>query len=269
VVDVTASRLERLLGPPRTADGLTGGAVLSLSQEFPGNPLTAEARVLANRFLATTREIGDCRAPQVRLAWHHLLMTVANARSRSGTLRLGGGSVYLDPTPEEAAASFCLPSAEADGHSLQLSSDDPLSWRRLTEQVPGLTVPTASAVLAAIWPTSHAALDNIAMGSLVGLQAIDAEGRPAAGVTLEELNNVWRDSVAGVKSWADYDWFIGTLRATASRPDMADRGVRIADVEQALTLIGGRAAGYSAAQWGPWAARLHELVRLAEESWSA
>jgi hypothetical protein len=273
VVDPPVLRLEALLGPPRAIERLTPEAVLQLCSEFPVRNLAEEVRILAARFARAETE----RRPEGdrRLAWHHLLMAVANLKSRGANVHPGGTECFLDDVDDVGIESFRLPvptlrsssAADRGEESPVVAVEDPDSWQSLMEAVQGLTVTTTTTLLAALWPHTHAILDNLDAGTVMGLQALDGRGKPWGDVTVAGLNSMWRDVVTGTKTWPDYEWFRGTLHKTVEQPGFNSRSVGLLDVERSLYLIGGRAAGYNATQWSEWDLRLTDILEMATATW--
>lgn len=138
--------------------------------------------------------------------WHHLLLAVGNFK------RQGATKVRPPRLPSDNRAHQQREVLSIAG--LALSEDDPDSWKLFQERTDGIGVASATSVLAALWPSSHAIMDVNALSAAVGV-AIDAHGEgvpdwlPAAS------------SCARVRvDWNKYGWYRESLGATAKHYDI-------------------------------------------------
>ncbi len=270
----TEARLTALLGPPRIVERLSPAAVADLNRELPDRDLTVDIRILAARFAGAEANRDDPATS--RLAWHHLLMAVSNLKSRGSSLHVGSASShYLDAVSPTLVDSFVIPAPSPGVAEPQtgpaaacVRADDPSSWETLISAVRGLTVTAATAVLAAVWPDKHAMIDNLSVGTLIGLQSMDGTGTRFGTTTISDLNMIWRDVVTGARTWGDYRWFLDTIRKTVDQPAFAERSIGPLMVERALSLIGARATGYPGTQWPDWDRRLTEVISQADQAWA-
>jgi hypothetical protein len=129
----------------------------------------------------------------------------------------------------------------------QLDRDNVASWQHLT-QIPGLGIPTASCLLAALWPGSHAIMDVYDRRAAVGLQV----GR-------RSHNDRRPDTACGPsREWWFYDWFRRTVMLTAQAADCEP-----VSVERALYILGARTARKRDDKWeqhGTWSEYYHAAV---------
>jgi hypothetical protein len=206
-----------------------------------GKP-AGESRVSRNDWLRAWRNIGvlasrlfDTLDPQGRCdpeTFHHLLLAVGNFKRQAGDIHLRVD--FADLAAERRGESLVLP-----GDLGRLDRDGVASWQRL-DQIPGLGIPTASCLLAALWPDSHAIMDIYDRRALVGVQV----GRHS--------HNDRRLDVARVPSheWWFYDWFRRTVTLTAQTADCEP-----VSVERALYILGARTASELGDKWeqqGTW-----------------
>jgi hypothetical protein len=114
--------------------------------------------VLASRLFDTVDTQGRCDAE----TFHHLLMAVGNFKRQAG-------DIHLPVDFAELAAKRRRKSLVLPGDLGRLDRDDVASWQRL-ERIPGLGIPTASCLLAALWPDSHAIMDVRDRRATIGLR---------------------------------------------------------------------------------------------------
>jgi hypothetical protein len=161
----------------------------------------SDIAVLAQRFLECD---ATDRVPMAR-AWHHLLMAVGNFKRQAGLIVPG-------PLTALGGASHCPDQVlipDNAGEQVTLACEDPTTWHRLTE-IPGLGVPTATTLLAALWPARHVIIDVRDTRAALGLGAgtlWDADG-------LEDAE--FPDIRTNGRYWELYQkWFRPTILATA------------------------------------------------------
>lgn len=199
--------------------------------------------VLASRLFETLDRQGQPDPETL----HHLLLAVGNFKRQAGDIHLPVDMGDLATGPR--AKSLVLP-----GGLGQLHRDDVASWQRL-DQIPGLGIPTASCLLAALWPDSHAIMDVLDRRAAVGVQV----GRRS--------RNDRRLNAASIPSrkWWFYDWFRRTVTLTAQAADCEP-----VLVERALYILGARTARALGDEWekqhGTWSeycgAALSQVDRL-------
>lgn len=91
-----------------------------------------------------------------RYRWHHLVLAVGNFK-REGGRRIRPGRLTGPALP--AAAATPLAHFSVPGTAVILDCEDPGSWVRFTDSLPGAATATATTVLAALWPTRHFVFD--------------------------------------------------------------------------------------------------------------
>lgn len=184
--------------------------------------------VLVSRLFDTIDITGRCDAE----TFHHLLMAVGNYKRQAG-------DIHLPVDFAELAAKRRRKSLVLPGGLGRLDRDDMASWHRL-ERIPGLGIPTASCLLAALWPDRHAIMDvrdrRAAIGLRVGRRSHDDQRLDAAWVPGDE--------------WWFYDWFRQTVKLTARAAKCEP-----VSVERALYVLGVRTAKQLGKKWerdGTW-----------------
>ena len=128
---------------------------------------------------------------------------------------------------------------ELPGGFGRLVRGDVDSWRRLN-QIPGLGIPTASCLLAALWPDDHAIMDVLDRRAAVALQI----GRHSHND--QRLDTTWLPS----NEWQFYEWLRETVTLTAQAA-----GGKPVMVERALYVVGARTAAELGEKWersGTW-----------------
>lgn len=129
--------------------------------EFGLGPIWSDVSVLAERFWGTADSSDDAS-----LSWHHLLMAVGNFK-RQSPIR-PNARVGIHGTQGTPRDSIKIPVIGP------IRVDDVSSWQ-LLDDIPGVGVSTATALLSALWPDRHAIFDKLTAAAIVGLAA--AEGR--------------------------------------------------------------------------------------------
>jgi hypothetical protein len=154
-----------LLGPPQALP-LEYAAVHTLAERFSPFWLQTWRDI---EYLAEccwrSQATGDAAAMQ--RTWHHLLLAVGNFKRSAGTM------LPLRELLQPAGNVTRLDTFEVSG-IVQLRRLDPETWRTLTTEptkIKGIEVPTASTLLAALWPQDHAILDVRAGTALLDLTA--------------------------------------------------------------------------------------------------
>lgn len=194
--------------------------------------------VLANRIFDTLGAQEQCD-PET---FHHLLLAVGNFKRQAGVIHL---PVELaDSVAGSRRESLVLPSGLG-----RLERDSEASWQRL-RIIPGLgSIPTASCLLAALWPDSHAIMDVLDRRAAVGLRI----GRRSR--TDQRLDTA---RIPGHEWWF-YNWFRRTVTLTAEAADCD-----LVSVERALYILGSRTAGELGTKWelkGTWSDYCHAALR--------
>jgi hypothetical protein len=182
---------------------------------------------LASRLFGTLDAQGQCD-PET---FHHLLVAVGNFKRQAGDIHL---AVDFADLAAERGESLVLP-----GDLGRLDRDDVASWQRL-KRIPGLGIPTASCLLAALWPGSHAIMDVLDRWAVIGLQV----GRRSHND--RRLDTAWIPS----REWWFYDWFRQTVTLTAQAAHCEP-----VSVERALYVLGAWTAKELGKKWeqhGTW-----------------
>jgi hypothetical protein len=160
------------------------------------------------------------------------LLAVGNFKRQAGDIHVPVD--LADLTAGSRGESLMLPAGLG-----RLHRDSMASWQRLN-QIPGLGIPTASCLLAALWPDSHAIMDVLDRRATIGLQV----GR-------RSHNDCRLDRArAPSHEWWFYDWFRQTVTLTAQAADCEPLSV-----ERALYIVGMRTARELGDKWeqhGTW-----------------
>lgn len=174
----------------------------------------------------------------------------------AGNFKRQAGDIHLPvdlsaPAAGGAASGLILP-----GCGDRIERGTPGSWR-LLGQIPGLGgIPTASCVLAALWPDCHVIMDVRDRRAAVGLHV----GR--------RLADDRRLSTLRIPSgqWWFYDWFRRSVTATAKAASVSP-----VEVERALFVLDARVGNHLPDGWtrtGTWATyharALEQVSREAE-----
>jgi hypothetical protein len=140
---------------------------------------------LANRLFDTLGAREQCDAE----TFHHLLLAVGNFKRQAGVIHL---PVELaDSVAGSRRESLMLPSGLG-----RLERDSEASWQRL-RKIPGLgSIPTASCLLTALWPDSHAIMDVLDRRAAVGFQ-IGRRSRTPSDSTLRAVQAMNGGSTTG------------------------------------------------------------------------
>jgi hypothetical protein len=166
---------------------------------------------------------GECRAigadllasrePSPR-TWSELLMAVGNIKRQAKIHPMAWSDGEVDDG--DRRQTLRLPSIELDRDDLQ-------SWRELTKIV-GLQVPTATMVLAALWPANHATLDRWTFDGAVGLMSLtDQLPQRHDGNSAQSLSE---------PDWEDYnDVFLPLIKPNGG---FWDHGLALPEAEQGL-----------------------------------
>jgi hypothetical protein len=197
-------------------------------------------QALAHRLHESVGPQGRCD-PET---FHHLLLAVGNFKRQAGDIHL----------PIEFASQEMAPQSEwleLPGGFGRLVRGDVDSWRRLT-QIPGLGIPTASCLLAALWPDDHAIMDVLDRRAAVALQV----GRHSHND--QRLDTTCLPS----NEWQFYEWFRETVTLTAQAA-----GGKPVMVERALYVVGARTAAELGEKWersGTWSDYFRAAVGQAD-----
>jgi hypothetical protein len=113
--------------------------------------------VLASRLFDTVDSQGRSDAE----TFHHLLMAVGNFKRQAGDIHLPVD--FAGSVSKQRPKSLMLP-----GDLGRLECDKVAAWQRL-KGIPGLGIPTASCLLAALWPDSHVIMDVRDRRAAIGL----------------------------------------------------------------------------------------------------
>jgi hypothetical protein len=128
-------------------------------------------------------------------AWHHVLLAVANFKAQMPVF-----PARLPPLPvgENFKRGDTL-HVPVPGGPLTLRSEDPRTWRELSERLSGLGVPRTTTVLSALWPGRHVIADWHALSAAVALVGV----RNGWGHVPVEPNRADRLRVG----WEIYSWY--------------------------------------------------------------
>jgi|ERR1039457_858490 hypothetical protein len=173
-------------------------------------------------------------------AWQHVLLAVANFKAQMPLF-----PAQLPPLPvgENFKRGDTL-KVPVPGGPLTLRSEDPRTWRELSERVSGLGVPRTTTVLSALWPGRHVIADWRALSAAVALVGV----RNGWGHVPVEPDRADRLRVG----WEIYSWYRRVVLDCAAREDL--HPVRI---ERALYRLGDAMPG---ATWNDYASRIEERL---------
>lgn len=151
----------------------------------------ANLLALGRRFLAATGDDGAGGAE-----WHHLVMAVGNFK-RQTPIEAG---VALAPEPTSQRRWFRIPGTD---HLIAATQkDDPVHrsepdvWRALSG-VRGIEVATATALLAALWPTDHFVCDRRVRRATIAL---------SCGAPWGNDHTLAHSGLPRTRDWALYSW---------------------------------------------------------------
>jgi hypothetical protein len=198
--------------------------------------------VLASRLFNTLDAQERCD-PET---FHHLLMAVGNFKRQAGDIHFPID--FPDFASKQRGKSLVLP-----GDRGRLERDNVASWQ-LLKQIPGLGIPTASCLLAALWPDSHAIMDVLDRRAVIGLQV----GRRAHNDRCLDTARI------PSREWWFYDWFRQTVTLTAQ-----EAGCEQVSVERALYVLGTRTARVLGKKWdqaGTWSEYYRAAISQVDRS---
>lgn len=150
------------------------------------------------------------------ITWHHLVVAVGNFKRSTG--RNYPANLPLPSPGFQAQDKFTIPA-----HSLDVYAGATESWRHLTDAVYGFDVPTATALLSAVWPGQHVIIDRRDTVAAVGLTTTqwNSEGYEDAKLPPRKPYSAY---------WDLYEWLLPLIRAAAI-------GVAPVNVERALYVL--------------------------------
>lgn len=163
-----------------------------------------------------------------RNAWAALLMAVGNFK-RQAPIRIDwepvapGSRISPQLTkPSSIPWPFAAGSASIDEEGAQ-------TWE-LIDKLQGVGTATATTMLAALWPRSHAVFDVRAHNAAVGLSiALNGQIPPhATGVTLDDAESL-------VQNWDAYGWYRGRLTDWSDGKDLSRIERTLFELDQALS----------------------------------
>jgi hypothetical protein len=157
--------MERLNSPGRLP--LTEDEVALLAHEWARRTdvdrASCDIQILADRFL----RCDPADVSTATLAWHHLLMAIGNFKRRGGFI-VAQPLVEALGQPADRPSEIIIPGLR--GNDAVVVCHKPSTWPRLNK-IRGLGVPTATTVLASIWPNSHVIMDSRDTRAALGLGA--------------------------------------------------------------------------------------------------
>ena len=207
-----------------------------------------DIEILARRFLAAESDDGNATDE-----WHHLLMTVGNFKRRSGLI--SPGHLTQEAQDDLVHRPDRITIQGTRGQAM-VECSNPASWRNLTEKIPGLSVPTATTLLSALWPDYHVIIDWNDRDAAVGLDA-------APLLRAQGLDRGWFNGGRPSERepyWELYDWFRQVVADTASSLTEAAIRIRPRDVERALFVLGRETLTFRRGPDWTWSG-YHELLK--------
>jgi hypothetical protein len=189
-------------------------------------------------------------------------MAVTNFKASTANTRLGDWDAtqkrydpYLDPDDEgEDITFFWVPPPPGLRPTVKVTWEDP---QALGEALRGrgFAIPKTTTVLASIWPCRHLILDRWDLGTAIGLQGADEDGRATGDFSVAQLDNLWSRAIKERGfNWQNYQWFRQTALETAK-----EHGTRLIDVERTLLILGRLAKKERG--WRNWSRRLEDLIQ--------
>ena len=213
-----------MLVPPAPLSALTALAVDKLAAIYPPSVrVRADDIFSLARLFAASLNTGTPAEQAQR--WHHLLMAAGNFKRQGGSIRIGPLIQAPDVPPPRP---FVPPGAGAGSVPL-----GPNSGHEYFLTVKGLRrLPTASVVLAALWPDDNLIADRRDLNAAIGLLLPTVSG-------IEDVAD-------GLRAWfrhrrrvgidtSDFDWLRRVARATLSQPGLG--GVSLLSLERALFML--------------------------------
>jgi hypothetical protein len=246
ILDVaTSTQSLAALVPPAPLAALTALAVDKLAATYPPSVKARADDIFAlARLFAVSLKTGTASDQAQR--WHHLLMAAGNFKRQAGSIRVGPliQASNVPPPPP-----FVPPGAEAGSVPLA-----PRSGHEYFVTVKGLRrIPTASVVLAALWPDDNLIADRRDLNAAIGLLLHTVPSRQAAVDDLRAWSR-HRRRVGIVTS--DFDWLRNVATATLAQPGFV--GVSMLSFERALFMLDKRTPQIA------WPEYSIELARQAE-----
>jgi hypothetical protein len=182
----------------------------------------------------------------VDLAWHHVVMAVGNFKRQTPI-------EYFLPSLQgelQEVSTACV-TVYFDERPIELDATTFKAWRKELTDVTGIGVPTATTILAALWPKEHAIFDRRVARSMTALQS-------------PEQREAWKYSARADRTqkiperdWPNYDVYLKAARATANALN-----VELQQLERALFMIDQEFKLDSSRSWDQLGedmkARLHE-----------
>lgn len=231
--------------PPSPLPSLTPAAVGKLADTYP---LSVAARAddifaLARLFtISLTTGTPSERAER----WHHLLMAAGNFKRQGGSIRIGP---LIDAPDAPPPPPFVPPAAEAGTSPLTGTSG-----HEYFKTIKGLRrVPTASVVLAALWPDENLITDRRDLNAAIGLLLPSDAERSGLADSLRRWSRHRRQ--VGIMT-SDYGWLKSVAVATLRQPGFDD--VSMLSFERALFMLDKRTPQIA------WPEYSVELARQAE-----
>lgn len=208
-------------------------------------PFDKSASQLWNHIQTLAWRVHHSTEPDLAREFHHLVLAVCNFKANI--------KVYppspVDDVPSHPIAKDSLLISLAEGRTLQLHVDDPASWKKIAEAVPGLGVPRTSTLLAALWPEQHVIIDWKALAAACALVG-SAHGWHRTPVEDPDRS----DAVA--KSWPNYSWYRSVVCEEAGA-----HGVPLKSVERALYRLASGISPKSERTWAEYAQCIAQIRR--------
>lgn len=156
-------------------------------------------------------------SPDDGYAWNHFVLAVGNYKRQTeiyAFLPKGVAKAEAEPLPDVVKA------VGRDGDWFDLGRDDEASWQEL-DHINGVGVPTATTILAALWPDHHAILDVRAM---------------RVSLALAGASDDWQVEPEATKSpeitWQRYSWYRKQVLATSAKT-----GKSVLQIERTLFML--------------------------------
>ena len=230
---------------PAPLSSLTPASIQKLAGTYPPSVAARADDIFALARLFTI-SLAKGEASDQAQRWHHLLMAAGNFKRQGGSIRIGPliQAAHSPPPPP-----FVPPGAEEGAIPLTATSG-----HEYFKTIKGLRrVPTASVVVAALWPDENLIADRRDLNAAIGLLLPSVNGN---SVLYDELR-AWsrnRGRVGIVTS--DYEWLKAVAGKTRRQPGFG--GVSMLSLERALFMLDKRTAQIA------WPEYSVEILRQAE-----
>lgn len=199
---------------------------------------------------ACARRLAESDAQDLPAATHAFLYAVGNFKRQSPIFPAGW---------DEEAADWEAPPSVDLWEGIALSRDDDQTWEQLT-LIRGIGIPTATTVLAALWPKTHAVFDVMTVQAAVALRAAAGHWDGPVPAEAAASNAPPRFNRRTWLTWTTYRWY----RDHCILPTATAVGTSAQDVERAWFELMRWSVRHldvpSNESWADYGARLRQLL---------